>query len=68
MDKGVTTDGRGAEVQRGDVLQGYGLQNAGRFATIELVGRTARRVFLRRHLDNKAYWTFTTYWRKAENI
>ena len=59
----VTIDGMGVPVKVGDVLQGYGLSNAGRWATIKAIGKTARRVLICRHLDNKEYWTFTTYWR-----
>ncbi len=53
------------QVEVGHVMVGYGLTNAGRYVTVLKVGATRGRVLVRRHIDNKEYWTFTTYYRLA---
>lgn len=59
-------DGIGNMVKAGDVLQGYGLANAGRYITIVEVGKTAGRALVERHIDGKRFWTFLRYYRKGE--
>ncbi len=49
----------------GDTLQGFGLTNAGRFATVKAIGKGGR-IQIERHLDGKVFWTFPTYWRLAD--
>lgn len=63
----TTLDGQGSTVVAGSVLQGFGLSNAGRFATVVEVSKSTRgRALIERHLDGKRLWTFLRYWRKAE--
>jgi len=50
----------------GEVVQGFGLSNAGRFATVKAVGKTAGRVQLELHLTGRVFWTWTKFWRLAD--
>ena len=51
-------DTLGNGVQVGTVLQGFGLNNAGRYYTVLTIGKTRGRVSLERHLDGKVFWTY----------
>jgi len=50
----------------GDVLTGYGLQNAGHSYTVLAIGRTAGRVRLEEHLTGRKFWTYDRYYRVSE--
>lgn len=54
-----------ATVKVGDVLQGFGLSNAGRYFTVLSVGKSGR-ARLQRHIDGKTFWTFLRYYRVVE--
>lgn len=51
----------------GEVLQGFGLHNAGRFYTVVGTRPHARRPYkLERHLDGKCFWTDARFTREVE--
>ena len=59
-------DAMGNGLAVGQVLQGFGLHNAGRYYTVEKIGRTGR-VKLHRHLDGRRFWqTNMTHYRVVE--
>ena len=55
--KQVLDDGFGSTVNVGNVLKGFGLNNAGRYYSVIAVGKSGR-VRVQRHVDNKEYWVF----------
>ena len=50
----------------GDVIQGYGLNNAGRFYTVKDLGRSSGRIYIEEHLTGREFWTSDIYYRLAE--
>jgi hypothetical protein len=50
----------------GDVVQGFGLHNAGRFATVKKLSNTRGRALLEMHLDGRQVWVWLKFWRLAE--
>ena len=51
----------------GEVIKGFGLQNAGRHYTVLQVGRIKGRVYLEEHLTGRKFWTFSTYYREVQS-
>ena len=56
---------KASDFRPGDVLVGFGLANAGRYATVIQV--KGKRIRIQRHLDGKDFWTFPTYWRLSSD-
>jgi hypothetical protein len=50
-------DSLGNGVEVGATLQGFGLNNAGRFYTVKQLGK-GDRIRVERHIDGKDYWVF----------
>jgi hypothetical protein len=56
-------DACGNGISAGATVQGFGLANAGRYATVVEVGRTRGRLLLELHLTGKRQWMWARYWR-----
>jgi hypothetical protein len=55
---------KGSDFCVGDIVQGFGLHNAGRYYTVKAIGtRNAARVELVRHLDGHRFWAFASSYR-----
>jgi hypothetical protein len=53
------TDDFGMTVEVGNVLKGFGLNNAGRYYSVLAISpKTAGRIRVQRHIDGKDYWVF----------
>ena len=55
--KAALYDTLGNSIEKGVTLQGYGLNNAGRYYTVLDIGQSGR-VRVKRHIDGKEYWVF----------
>lgn len=66
--KHMTTpsDALGADIKVGSVLIATGLQNAGRYYTVQTVGRGGR-VRLIEHLTGRDFWTFARHYRVSNS-
>lgn len=49
-------------VSVGDVIRGFGLQNAGRHYTVLQLGNTSGRVYLEEHLTGRKFWSFDRHY------